>query len=32
MDKIKALLQNCATIDDMLDRGEVEDAVRLSGE
>lgn len=32
MDKIKALLQNCATIDEMLDRGEVEDAVRLSGE
>ena len=32
MDKIKALLQNCATIDDMLDRGEVADAVRFSGE
>ena len=32
MDKIKALLQNCATIDEMLDHGEVEDAVRLSGE
>ena len=32
MDKIKVLLQNCATIDEMLDRGEVEDAVRLSGE
>ena len=32
MDKIKVLLQNCATIDEMLDRGEVDDAVRLSGE
>ncbi len=32
MDKIKVLLQNCATIDEMLDRGDVEDAVRLSGE
>ncbi len=32
MNIIKVLLQNCATIDDMLDRGEVEDAVRLSGE
>ncbi len=32
MDKINALLQNCATIDEMLDHGEVEDAVRLSGE
>ena len=32
MDKIKALLQNCATIDEMIDHGEVADAVRFSGE
>ena len=32
MDKIKNLLKNCATIDEMLDRGDVEDAVRYSGE
>lgn len=32
MDKIKDLLKNCTTIDEMLDRGEVEDAVRFSGE
>lgn len=32
MNKINALLQNCATIDQMLDRGEVDDAVRFSGE
>ena len=32
MEQIKALLNNCHTIDEMIDRGEVEDAVRLSGE
>lgn len=32
MDKINALLKNCANIDEMIDRGEIEDAVRLSGE
>lgn len=32
MDKIKSLLQNCPAIDEMIDRGEVEDAVRFSGE
>ncbi len=32
MDKIKSLLQNCPTIDEMIDRGEVKDAVRFSGE
>ena len=32
MNKINALLQNCSTIDEMLDRGEVDDAVRFSGE
>ncbi len=32
MEQIKALLNNCSTIDEMIDRGEVCDAVRLSGE
>lgn len=32
MDKINALLQNCPSIDEMIDRGEVGDAVRFSGE
>ncbi len=32
MTNIDSLLQHCATIDDMLDRGEVADAVRFSGE
>ena len=32
MDKIQALLQNCTTIDEMIDCGDVADAVRLSGE
>ncbi|MBR5332392.1 MAG: hypothetical protein IKV32_03735 [Muribaculaceae bacterium] len=32
MDKINALLENCRSIDEMLDKGDIEDAVRLSGE
>lgn len=32
MNKITALLQNCSTIDEMIDHGDVADAVRLSGE
>ncbi len=32
MDKIKVLLENCSTIDEMLDGGNIEDAVRFSGE
>lgn len=32
MEQIKVLLNNCHTIDEMIDRGEVEDAVRFSGE
>lgn len=32
MDKIKVLLQNCHSIDDMIDRGNLEDAMRFSGE
>ena len=32
MDKINALLENCRSIDEMLDKGDIEDGVRLSGE
>ena len=32
MDKIKVLLENCSSIDEMLDGGNIEDAVRFSGE
>ena len=32
MDKINALLENCRSIDELLDKGDIEDAVRLSGE
>ena len=32
MEKFETLLRNCPAIDEMIDRGEVDDAVRFSGE
>lgn len=32
MGKVETLLRNCPTIDEMIDRGDIHDAVRFSGE
>lgn len=32
MGKVETLLRNCPTIDEMIDKGEIDDAVRFSGE
>lgn len=32
MEKVETLLRNCPTIDEMIDKGEIDDAVRFSGE